>query len=210
MLCAYLLNHFLRGEAVSAASQNSWKSRQRCVGVMLEVWHVLFYTLWTHTVVCVMTLLTDKAAQVKNQWANSLMLTHRIYRNDKDIWKHLSFLNATYRPLCINGFATQNKRSSRALDKYFKWRLLNHWSTFKIISQKMFLMMPSTKIAQTVQNHHNGKNRNIFKWYLFSSRGQKYLNIALVLQDEWLTTFTHPANACICPLKAYAIKNISE
>ena len=41
-------------------------------------------------------------------------------------------------------------------------------------------------------------------------RGQKYLIIALVLQDEWLTTFTHPANSCLCPLKVYAIKNISE
>ena len=35
-------------------------------------------------------------------------------------------------------------------------------------------------------------------------RGQKYLNIGLVLQDEWLTTFTRPANTCTCPLKAYA------
>ena len=39
-------------------------------------------------------------------------------------------------------------------------------------------------------------------------QGQKYFNIALVLQDEWLTTFTCPANTCCCPLKAYAIKNI--
>ena len=41
-------------------------------------------------------------------------------------------------------------------------------------------------------------------------RGQKYLNIALVLQDEWLTIFTRPANTCTCPLKVYAIKNIRE
>ena len=39
-------------------------------------------------------------------------------------------------------------------------------------------------------------------------RGQKYFNIALVLQDKRLTIFTHPANTCTCPLKAYAIKNI--
>ena len=42
------------------------------------------------------------------------------------------------------------------------------------------------------------------------SRGQIYINIALVLQDMWLTIFTHPANTCTCPLKAYAIKNVSE
>ena len=40
--------------------------------------------------------------------------------------------------------------------------------------------------------------------------GDKNINIALVLQDEWLTIFTRPANSCICPLKAYAIKNIRE
>ena len=34
-------------------------------------------------------------------------------------------------------------------------------------------------------------------------RGQKYLNIALVLQDETLTIFTRPAKTCTCPLKAY-------
>ena len=44
----------------------------------------------------------------------------------------------------------------------------------------------------------------------FMLRGQKYLNIALVLQDELLTIFTHPANTCTCPLKAYAVKNIRE
>ena len=41
-------------------------------------------------------------------------------------------------------------------------------------------------------------------------RGQKYFNIALVLQDEWLTIFTCPANTYTCPLKVYAIKNIRE
>ena len=60
---------------------------------------------------------------------------------------------------------------------------------------------------------------DILKWVLWQTvktqmkccmmfRGQKYLNIALVLQDERLTTFTRPANTCTCPLKAYAIKNI--
>ena len=39
---------------------------------------------------------------------------------------------------------------------------------------------------------------------------QKYFNIALVLQDEWLTIFTRPANTCTCSLKAYAINNIRE
>ena len=41
-------------------------------------------------------------------------------------------------------------------------------------------------------------------------QGQKYFNIALVLQDERLTIFTRPANACTCPIKAYTIKNITE
>ena len=41
-------------------------------------------------------------------------------------------------------------------------------------------------------------------------RGQKNFSIVLVLQDEWLTIFTHPANTCTCPLKVYAIKNIRE
>ena len=34
---------------------------------------------------------------------------------------------------------------------------------------------------------------------LITCRGQKYFNIALVLQDE-----------CTCPLKAHAINNITE
>ena len=41
-------------------------------------------------------------------------------------------------------------------------------------------------------------------------RGQKYFNIALVLQDEQLTIFTCPANPCTCPLKVYEIKNITD
>ena len=44
----------------------------------------------------------------------------------------------------------------------------------------------------------------------WESGDKKYLNIAHVLQDEWLTTFTHPANTCTCPLKGCAIKNIRE
>ena len=43
-----------------------------------------------------------------------------------------------------------------------------------------------------------------------AARWQKYFNIALVLQDEWLTIFTRPANTCTCPLKAYAINNIRK
>ena len=41
-------------------------------------------------------------------------------------------------------------------------------------------------------------------------RVQKYFNIALILQDEWLTIFTRPANTHTCHLKAYAIKTIRE
>ena len=37
-------------------------------------------------------------------------------------------------------------------------------------------------------------------------RGQKYFNIALVLQDDLLTILTRPANTCTCPLKVYPIK----
>ena len=44
----------------------------------------------------------------------------------------------------------------------------------------------------------------------YQQQGTKYFNIALVLQDEWLTIFTCPANTCTCPLKAYAIKNTRE
>ena len=40
------------------------------------------------------------------------------------------------------------------------------------------------------------------------SIGQKYFNIALVLQDQWFTIFTRPANTCTHPLKVYAIKII--
>ena len=61
-----------------------------CVGAVLEVWHVINYTRGTHTIICMMTFLTDKTAQ----WANwlKIMVTHRIYINDRDICKHLSFL----------------------------------------------------------------------------------------------------------------------
>ena len=45
----------------------------------------------------------------------------------------------------------------------------------------------------------------------YALQGTKiFSNIALVLQDKWFTIFTHPANTCTCPLKAYAIKNIRE
>ena len=49
--------------------ENGCKDRDLlCVGALLEAWHVMFYTRWKHTVVCMMILLTDKAAQVINQW----------------------------------------------------------------------------------------------------------------------------------------------
>ena len=43
--------------------------------------------------------------------------------------------------------------------------------------------------------------------YTNTLRGQKYFSNSLVLQDEWLTIFTHPANTGTCPLKVYAIEN---
>ena len=38
------------------------------------------------------------------------------------------------------------------------------------------------------------------------SRGQKYFNIVLVLQDEWHTIFARPANTCTCPKKSVCNK----
>ena len=54
------------------------------------------------------------------------------------------------------------------------------------------------------------KDYHLLAYQATQVRGQKYFNIALVLQDEWLTIFTRPANTYTCPLKAYAIKNIRE
>ena len=58
--------------------------------ILLPCWKFgmsFFFTRWIHTAVCVMTVLTDKVAQVINQWENCLkfMVTHRIYKNDGDI-----------------------------------------------------------------------------------------------------------------------------
>ena len=44
-------------------------------------------------------------------------------------------------------------------------------------------------------------------WY---DRGQIYFNNDFVLQDEWITIFTHPANTCTCPLKANAMKKVNK
>ena len=61
------------------------------------------YTRWINTVVCLMAILTDKAAHVINQLANciKIMVTHRIYINNRHICKHQLVLNATCRPPCI-------------------------------------------------------------------------------------------------------------
>ena len=49
--------------------ENRGKDRDLlCVGALLEAWRVMLYTRWKHTVVCMMIRLTDKAAQVINQW----------------------------------------------------------------------------------------------------------------------------------------------
>ena len=52
------------------------------------------------------------------------------------------------------------------------------------------------------------QNDRISQNFIYAFQGTKYFNIALILQDEWLTSFTRPANTCTCPLKVYAIKNI--
>ena len=43
-----------------------------------------------------------------------------------------------------------------------------------------------------------------------TARSSSILHLPLVLQDEWLTIFTRPANMCTCPLKPYTIKNVRE
>ena len=81
--------------SADAKTPGNWgKNRDLLYDVaFLEVRHANFYTRWIHTVVCMMTLLTDKAAQVTNQWGNCLkfMVTHRVYKNHKGIWKHIDF-----------------------------------------------------------------------------------------------------------------------
>ena len=67
---------FLLDETVLSSAQqqqpklheNGCKHRDLlCVGALLEAWRFMLYTRWIHTVVCMMILLTDKAAQVINQ-----------------------------------------------------------------------------------------------------------------------------------------------
>ena len=41
----------------------------------------------------------------------------------------------------------------------------------------------------------------LYHLVMYFGRGQKYLNIAHVLQAKWLTTFTCPANTCPCHFK---------
>ena len=73
--------------------ENGGKDRDLlCVGALLEAWRVMFYTRWKHMVVCMMILLTDKAAQVINQWEivyNSWLRIWSIY--DRDIWNIFYF-----------------------------------------------------------------------------------------------------------------------
>ena len=96
-LCIFA-ESFLWGEWVLVDAKNTWKLRRRSWFTL----YVIFYTrwIWIHTTICMMTVLTDKAARVVNQWGNCLkfVITHRIYK----IWKQLSFLNAVSRPLCIH------------------------------------------------------------------------------------------------------------
>ena len=70
ILCTYLLNYFLFCEGVSTVpkTHGNWGKEANLLlyCVLQEVWHITIPTRWTQTVVCVMTLLTDKAAQVRN------------------------------------------------------------------------------------------------------------------------------------------------
>ena len=82
------------------------------------------------------------------------------------------------------------------------------WGRFTYLSTSIL----SGNVIKAICKHVSLKERKIgsawkTKEYI---REQKYFNIALILQDEWLTIFTHPSNTCTCPLKAYAIKNIRE
>ena len=62
-----------------------------------------------------------------------------------------------------------------------------------------------------VKNHRGSSVWDLLLMELIETpQRKKYFNIALVLEDEWPTIFTCPANTCTCPLKAYAIKNIGS
>ena len=78
----------------------------------------------------------------------------------------------------------------------------------KLGFQDQLSLNAGLKYCRMLQGKHQGEHSAILSTFI--NRGQKYFNIALVLQDEWLTIFTCPANTCTCPLKAYAIKNIRE
>ena len=64
----------------------------------------LDYAQWTHSVICVMNVLIEKAGQEMNRWAICLkfVVIHANYINDWDILKPMSVLNATSSPLCIH------------------------------------------------------------------------------------------------------------
>ena len=81
------------------------------------------------------------------------------------------------------------------------------------LQKHSFRVFTNTK-GHCVRNEHFGQIPHFHRFvWVFATciyRGQKYFNIALVLQDNWLTIFTCPENTCTCPLKAYAIKNTRE
>ena len=43
---------------------------------------------------------------------------------------------------------------------------------------------------------------------IYTISGDKNISILLILQHEWLTIITRPANTYTCLLKAYTIKNL--
>ena len=79
-LC-YLLNHFSCGVGVSIAAKKHME-----IEAKIRIYSALKFGMSCSThnghILCVMTILTDKAAQVINQLANCIkfMATHRIYK----------------------------------------------------------------------------------------------------------------------------------
>ena len=129
--------------------------------------------------------------------------------------RHLCVVSLSKAHLSLLSTGSTQEDQSRHNWKFFDWDVKNQIK----LNQGIYLASWSRIPWQA-----NGKFYNIFNcvgyhlWYVqgLGSKpidtpvDKKYFNIALVLQDDRFTIFTHPANTCTCPLKAYAIKNIRE
>ena len=95
-----------------------------------------------------------------------------------------------------SGLIRLNKVSIWTLLILSRLELHWHWIQKRLIAK--------SERRRTFGHNVSFKQYNFFN--LSFSRGQKYFNIVLVLQDEWLIIFTHPANTCTGLLKVNAIK----